>query len=329
MAQRRAKGTVPLAWGALLLLAPTLVILLSSLSLPENGQANQADDGSTAAAAAVGAMAAWQQQQQRQQAQLRVDDDDATSQQEDENEEQQPYGESSCAFCPACLDPPSQLALHSPPGMADAGEGDPGGLHAAAAEAAINRREKQVDAAAVQAAASQQQQQQQGKAHTAGGGGQIAEQLAQQRQQQHEQQQTRGGSGSQQEPKRQREQPKRSPGGPFREIVVQPRYTGPLPRWPSTLLKGTGPSRPRPGCADKDKAAQCAVWAKRGDCDSNPAYMYHRCAAACGICSAVYLHGNETRPEVREELGWMGVVPAPQFRHCRCLHGRRPAPYQR
>ena len=36
------------------------------------------------------------------------------------------------------------------------------------------------------------------------------------------------------------------------------------------------------GCGDA--AAQCAEWAKAGECDANPDYMTVHCRKACGIC---------------------------------------------
>ena len=47
-------------------------------------------------------------------------------------------------------------------------------------------------------------------------------------------------------------------------------YHGTYPRWPSTLPKGAGKPQALPGCRDKDNAQQCAAWARQGDCDTNP-----------------------------------------------------------
>lgn len=53
---------------------------------------------------------------------------------------------------------------------------------------------------------------------------------------------------------------------------LQPKavYSGPFPRWPSALPKGSGVPHVLPGCGDKDSPQRCADWARQGDCDTNP-----------------------------------------------------------
>ncbi|KAH8060293.1 hypothetical protein JL720_13631 [Aureococcus anophagefferens] len=40
----------------------------------------------------------------------------------------------------------------------------------------------------------------------------------------------------------------------------------------------------RPVC--RDEHAECANWARLGECDANPNYMHESCAPACGTCGS-------------------------------------------
>jgi hypothetical protein len=87
----------------------------------------------------------------------------------------------------------------------------------------------------------------------------------------------------------------------------QPRTVGEaraVPSWPSLLPLAKGPALARPNCTDKQPQQQCRDWNASGDCDSNPSFMLHNCAATCGICSVRYLHGAEVAQQVRGG-GWM------------------------
>lgn len=87
----------------------------------------------------------------------------------------------------------------------------------------------------------------------------------------------------------------------------QPRTVGEAraaPSWPSLLPLAKGPALARPNCTDKQPQQQCRGWNASGDCDSNPSFMLHNCAATCGICSVRFLHGAEVAQQVRGG-GWM------------------------
>ena len=77
---------------------------------------------------------------------------------------------------------------------------------------------------------------------------------------------------------------------------TQPR-AAPTSKGPASLAHGSPPSpkasaavgdppkhEPRPAC--RDKSTDCAVWAAKGECASNPKYMDRACAAACGRCAS-------------------------------------------
>ncbi|PRW20855.1 glyoxal reductase [Chlorella sorokiniana] len=188
-------------------------------------------------------------------------------------------------------------------------------------------------AASLHADAGLQQQQQQAEEPRRGAGGAEAEQQqqqqaqqTQQQQQQEQQQQQQQQQGGQQvrqgqvargqAPVLPAEQPNPQQHAARKQRYaakkaqqaqqqLQPAtvYTGTYPRWPSVLPKGSGKPQALPGCKDKDSQQLCAAWARQGDCDTNPGYMYFHCAAACGLCQAVYLHGNETLQQVEVAPG--------------------------
>ena len=49
------------------------------------------------------------------------------------------------------------------------------------------------------------------------------------------------------------------------------------------LASTVGESRIDPHCSDEN--FDCVVWAKAGECDKNPSYMYEACRSSCGVCS--------------------------------------------
>ncbi|KAL4451545.1 hypothetical protein ABPG75_007207 [Micractinium tetrahymenae] len=86
-----------------------------------------------------------------------------------------------------------------------------------------------------------------------------------------------------------------------RHVEPQKQY----PPWTDTLLRAGGKPLPRPNCRDRQPAKDCQAWAKRGECESRPEFMFGSCAASCGLCRTAYLHGSEVAQQVELMPGVM------------------------
>ena len=66
--------------------------------------------------------------------------------------------------------------------------------------------------------------------------------------------------------------------------------------------------------ACKNQRADCAAWAREGECESNAGFMYRTCPESCGVCdptSCSDVHENATARPQRVHWSITGTVNMP------------------